>query len=42
MIMIEICERFGWTYNEYVNQPTFFIDLIKEKMRIDSQKQNKK
>lgn len=43
MFMVEVCERFGWTYNEYLEQPTSFIDLIREKMRIDAQKsqQNK-
>lgn len=38
MQMVAICETFGWTYDDYLNQPQPFIDLIKEKMKIDSQR----
>lgn len=38
MLKVVICETFGWTYNEYMDTPQDFIDLIKEKMKIDSQK----
>lgn len=38
MQMVVICEMFGWTYFEYLQQPTFFIDLIVEKLRIDGHK----
>lgn len=36
MQMVAICEAFGWTYQEFMQQPTFFIELIREKMRIDA------
>jgi len=37
MQVVVICEKYGWTYNEYLEQPKPFIDLIKDKMRIDAQ-----
>lgn len=38
MQMVVICENFGWTFEEYNNQPDYFIELIKQKMRIDAQR----
>jgi len=35
MIMVEICEMMGWTYQEYWDQPNWFIEVIREKIRID-------
>lgn len=35
MQMVVICETFGWTYQEYLDQPVHFIALVKERMRID-------
>ena len=40
MVVVEICKMFGWTYTEYLEQPTWFTDLVKEQMRIDAQKQS--
>lgn len=37
MVAVVICEMFGWTYDEYMDQPQPFLDLIKEKIRIDTQ-----
>ena len=37
-----ICQKYGWTYNEYMETPNWFIELIVEKFKIDSQKQNQK
>lgn len=36
MLMVTICEAYCWTYDEYVNQPLWFITLIKEKMVRDN------
>ena len=36
MIMVTICKEFGWTYDQYVSQPSFFIELVKEKMIRDN------
>ena len=41
MQTVVICETYGWTYQEFLAQPTFFIDLIREKMKIDAQKQER-
>ena len=38
MAVVVICEMYGWTYYQYEDQPKPFIDLIKEKLRIDAQK----
>ena len=37
MQMVVICENFGWTKAEYLDQPLEFISLIKERMKIDAQ-----
>lgn len=42
MLVVAICQEFGWTYQEYMNQPITFIALIKEKMSIDTQKSAEK
>jgi hypothetical protein len=39
MQVVAICEQYGWTYQEYEQQPAFFITLIKERMRIDTKAQ---
>lgn len=31
MLMVSICEDYGWTYEEYQNQPAFFLELVIEK-----------
>lgn len=36
MQMVVICETFGWTYQQFLQQPTYFIDLILGKMKIDA------
>lgn len=38
MQMVVICEMYGWTYEDYLNQPVHFLKLIKEKLSIDAQK----
>jgi hypothetical protein len=42
MQMVQICEIFGWDYQTYINQPQWFIDLVKDKLKKDSEKQSKK
>lgn len=36
MFAAVVCETYGWTYDEYINQPSFFLELIKEKMVRDN------
>jgi hypothetical protein len=38
MQMVQICEDFGWTYEQYLSQPQHFLTLIREKMRIDAKR----
>jgi len=32
ILISEVCQRFGWTIQEYDSQPQWFIDLIVERM----------
>ena len=41
MFMVTVCEQFGWSYEEYRNQPTFFLALIKEKMVRDNKERER-
>lgn len=36
MQMVTICHEFGWTYEEYMTQPTFFLAAIREKLTRDN------
>jgi len=36
MQIVSICQEMGWTYQEYMIQPVWFIDLLKDKLQIDS------
>lgn len=38
MAMVAICQEFNWDYYTYLNQPTWFIDLIQDKLKLDSDK----
>ena len=38
MLMVAICETMGWDYFQYLEQPSWFVDLIIEKMSIDAKK----
>lgn len=37
MKMVALCEKMGWTYQQYLAQPTFFLDLLWGKLDIDAQ-----
>lgn len=39
MLMATICKDYGWTYDEYMDQPNFFINLIREKMVRDQKRE---
>jgi len=39
--MVEICQKFGWTTQQYLSQPQWFIDMILERMAWEGQ-ENKK
>ena len=37
MLIVSICQEMGWTYQEYMEQPKWFIDLVKDKLQIDGE-----
>jgi len=39
--MLSICQETGWTYQEYMAQPKWFIDSLKDKLQIDSKNMKK-
>jgi hypothetical protein len=39
MQMVAVCQEFGWTYQEYISQPAFFLYLIREKIMRDNKAQ---
>jgi hypothetical protein len=39
MLIVTICQEFKWTYNEYMDQPLWFLTLIREKMMRDNKEQ---
>jgi hypothetical protein len=41
MIVAAVCERYGWDYHIYSAQPSWFLTLIREKMRIDAERAGK-
>lgn len=39
LIIAEICEMYGWTYWEYLDQPVWFIETIIEKLKIRNKRE---
>lgn len=35
--MLAVCQEMSWTYQIYMAQPVWFIDLLKDKMQMDSE-----
>ena len=35
MEVVILCEKFGWTYQEYLKQPHWLLELYKSKSIID-------
>ncbi len=42
MEIVGICETMHWTYDDYLNQPVFFIELLRLKLKMDSDNLKKK
>lgn len=36
MMMVAICQEFKWGYDTYLDQPQFFLELIREKLVRDN------
>jgi len=41
MQMVTICQEFGWTYQEYMEQPDYFIALMRGKLVRDNKAQER-
>lgn len=39
MLIASICQEFGWTYDEYLDQPEFFLQAVREKMLKDRKRE---
>lgn len=42
MLIIEICEKFGWDYHRFLDQPAWFIELIVEKMKAEARERKRR
>jgi len=36
-----ICQEMGWDFWQYESQPEWFLDLLKIKLNLDAEKQNR-
>lgn len=36
MFIVAVCEQFGWTYEQYWDQPVHFLELIRGKLECDN------
>lgn len=41
MLVLELCEKYGWDYYTYHNQPNWFLELAKVKFRLDNERLNR-
>ena len=41
MQIVAICQEYGWTYEEYMSQPAWFLTLIREKLVRDQKEQER-
>ena len=39
--MVTVCQEMGWTYFEYMNQPSWFLELVWDKISLDSETRKK-
>jgi hypothetical protein len=38
MLEVYICEKFGWTHQQYLEQPKWFVDSYIGKMKVEARK----
>ena len=38
LIILEVCREYGWTYQQFMEQPHYFTELAIEKLIIDSKR----
>lgn len=39
--MAEVCERYGWTFAEYMDTPAHFVEVVIDKIRADKERSQK-
>ena len=39
--IILLCKELGWTYDEYMNQPYWFVEGMEEVMRLEAKHEEK-
>ena len=37
MLIVTICEKYGWDYYQYMSQPSWFLNLVSLKMKLDNE-----
>jgi len=42
LIMVQICREMHWTYQEFLEQPAWFIDLLIEILDIETREMKRK
>jgi len=42
ILIAEICEKFGWTYQQYLEQPAWFVELIVEKIKMEGEEMKRR
>jgi hypothetical protein len=42
MVAALICREMGWTWQEYQNQPAWFIDIVLEMLKAEAEELKKK
>jgi len=42
MLEALICERYGWTHQEYESQPAYLLDTILEMIKAEGEENSKK
>jgi len=38
MKIVSVCQEMNWTYWDYMNQPSWFLDILENKLRVDYKK----
>lgn len=38
MEIVAICQEMGWDYYQYIEQPNWFLDMVRIKLRTDSER----
>jgi len=42
VIMVQLCREMKWTYQEFMNQPAWFIDLLLEVINMEEREKERR